>query len=70
MNNRNLSYKAFLEALALVAFELDCKFEDVAAMLGVEAVQDRREESDASDVRYHSIGSCAAWVPRSCAISH
>ena len=38
MNNRNLSYKAFLEALALVAFELDVEFDDVVAMLGVTPV--------------------------------
>ena len=32
---RNLSYKSFLESLALVAFEMDCGFDDVVAMLGV-----------------------------------
>ena len=57
MNNRNLSYKAFLEALALVAFELDVEFDDVVAMLGVTPIpkedkvamapfQDKQETQD------------------------
>lgn len=44
MNNRNLSYKAFLEALALVAFELDVEFDDVVAMLGVIPLPKEHEE--------------------------
>jgi len=38
-SNRNLSYKSFLESLALVAFEMNCTFDKVVAMLGVSPIQ-------------------------------